>query len=133
MQNPKSIELFLHLTGTTFFALTCLFGHGTARAASHIPPSSVGRHIYQSQCAQCHGDTGKGDGRAACDFTIRPANLTDADYASDSDRSLLRKVLHARKPMPNFETMLTDNERRELIVYLRSLSTDSPTRSEAAR
>lgn len=83
---------------------------------------AAGRRIYRAQCLQCHGERGKGDGRAACDFDARPADLTDPDLADDSDAALLRKVMHARKPMPNYESSFSGGERRAIVAYLRELS-----------
>jgi mono/diheme cytochrome c family protein len=38
-------------------------------------PSS-GKAMYTSYCAPCHGASGKGDGPAASEFKVPPANLT---------------------------------------------------------
>jgi mono/diheme cytochrome c family protein len=92
----------------------------------------AGRRIYRAQCLQCHGEHGKGDGRAACDFEIRPADLTDPDLADESDASLLRKVMHARKPMPNYESSFSGGERRAIVAYLRELASSSAKHAAAA-
>ncbi len=81
-----------------------------------------GRAVYVAQCAMCHGDGGKGDGRAASDFRSRPADLTDPDLADDSDGALIRKIVHARRPMPNFRELLDDREMHEVVAYVRSIS-----------
>lgn len=83
----------------------------------------VGRRIYRAECLQCHGEHGRGDGRAACDFEVRPADLTDPDLADETDEALLRKVMHARKPMPNYESSFSGGERRAIAAYLRELAT----------
>ena len=92
----------------------------TSPDAENNVPS--GRQLYVSHCAACHGDTGKGDGRAACDFTTRPADLTDDATAGATDRELLRHLSHPPKPMPSYDTLLNDTERHEIVRYLRSLA-----------
>ena len=91
-----------------------------APGAERVVP--VGKQLYLAHCAACHGDTGKGDGRAACDFTTRPADLTDDSIAGATDRELLRRLSHPPKPMPSYDTLLDDTERGEIVRYLRSLA-----------
>ena len=48
-----------------------------------IPGLADGRKIYLENCAQCHGDSGKGDGPGRDSMnpkTPPPANFTDADF-----------------------------------------------------
>ena len=103
-------------------AALVLVGTGSSGAA-RVGPS--GRQLYIAHCAACHGDGGKGDGRAACDLTTRPADLTDASIADESDRQLLRRLSHPPKPMPSYDTLLDDAERREIVRYLRTLSNEA--------
>ena len=42
------------------------------------PSLARGAEVYQSQCAQCHGSLGRGDGPAAPGMDPVPANLADA-------------------------------------------------------
>jgi mono/diheme cytochrome c family protein len=36
---------------------------------------TLGERVYREHCAQCHGDTGAGDGSAADQFTVAPTNF----------------------------------------------------------
>jgi len=83
---------------------------------------SQGKEIYLAQCAMCHGENGRGDGRAALDFRTRPTDLTDPELMTDSDGTLIRRILHAPRPMPKFKDLLEETERHELVTYLRTLS-----------
>jgi mono/diheme cytochrome c family protein len=42
-----------------------------------------GKEMFNSYCAACHGKSGKGDGPAATEFKIPPANLTLLSRAHD--------------------------------------------------
>ena len=94
-----------------------------APGAAAANPS--GRQLYAAHCAACHGPAGKGDGRAACDFATRPADLTDASIAEENEGKLLRRLSHSPKPMPSYDTLLDDAERREIVRYLRTLSNEA--------
>src|SRR5947209_16488118 len=83
---------------------------------------SAGKALYSAHCAMCHGPGGKGDGRAACDFKSRPADLTDPDLADETDSGLIRKIIHAPRPMPSFGRLLDENDRREVVAYMRTLA-----------
>ena len=63
----------------------------------------------------------------------RPADLTDPDFADDSERSLVRKVVHAPRPMPSFERLLSESDRQELVGYLRTLAAGSTPSSDKRR
>ena len=49
---------------------------GLAACVDTKPARSTGVEDYAAYCAACHGETGKGDGAAAADQSVRPANLT---------------------------------------------------------
>jgi mono/diheme cytochrome c family protein len=80
----------------------------------------------------CHGDSGKGNGSAAADFEKRPADLTDSEYADASDKELLRKIKRASRPMPDFDRLLSDKEKRDVAAYVRSLAGGESQRGVAS-
>ncbi len=83
---------------------------------------NVGKSVYQSQCVVCHGKGGKGDGPAATAFNPRPANLADAArMARLPDDSLVQVVTSGRNAMPAFANLLSPEQIRELVFYLRTL------------
>src|SRR5262245_7627955 len=96
-----------------------LAGAGEGRRGATTTAADAGRQLYLANCAACHGESGRGDGRAAADFKTRPTDLTDPDLADESVRSLMRKMVHTPRPMPNFEALLSEEQRREVAGYVR--------------
>ena len=83
-----------------------------------------GRTIYLQSCAACHGITGKGDGAAAA--AIRPP-LPDlnAHVPLHPDGELWWFITNgiAGRPMPAWRDALTDDERWDVVNYLRAAFT----------
>jgi len=80
--------------------------------------------IYKVQCSMCHGSTGKGDGPVAAIHKPRPSSFTDAErMAKASDDSLVKVISVGRNEMPSFKKILTEDEIREVVTYLRCFST----------
>ena len=84
------------------------------------PSLARGAEIYQSQCAQCHGSLGRGDGPAAAGLDPRPANLADAAalYAQ-SPLDFYRRITIGvvGTAMPSFETPLSAEDRWAVASY----------------
>ena len=98
-----------------------------------LPPTASAiesaRKIYLDKCARCHGDTGKGDGRDAIRYFPAPTDFTDAKRTSAAtDGELFYKISEGKKPMPVFKNKLTEDERWELVLLLRSFA---PSASDA--
>jgi mono/diheme cytochrome c family protein len=122
MQRRIWLTTALAVAGVSLTFLTATPQTAAAREhAANLP----GRRIYMAQCAACHGETGKGDGRAACDFHVVPSDLTQLDSAEDSDAAIIKKIMHARRPMPRYESILTRDEQLQLAAYIRGLSPEA--------
>jgi mono/diheme cytochrome c family protein len=81
------------------------------------------RVLYSDHCERCHGKTGKGDGPDATKFSTSPRDLTDASRMSaQSDGELFYKISEGRRPMPEFKTKLTEEQRWQLVLLMRSLA-----------
>ena len=76
--------------------------------------------IYTSYCSPCHGDKGKGDGIAAAALSVKPADYTSDLVLNETDGNLFYKMSEGRLPMPQFKTTLTENQRWELVAYIRT-------------
>jgi mono/diheme cytochrome c family protein len=78
--------------------------------------------LYVANCGPCHGPKGKGDGPAAQGLNPRPADHTSAAIQSESDGSLFWKLSEGRNPMPGYKKIFTDQQRWELISFIRTLA-----------
>ena len=91
-----------------------------------LPSESVlssARQIYADECAQCHGEHGKGDGPEARTHSPLPADLTDAKrMATVTDGEIFYQITQGRRPMPSFKRRLTQDQRWQLVLLVRSFS-----------
>lgn len=91
-----------------------------------LPSESVlssARQIYTDECAQCHGERGKGDGPQARTHTPLPADLTDAKrMVTVTDGEVFYQITQGRRPMPSFKRRLTQDQRWQLVLLVRSFS-----------
>ena len=101
-----------------------------------VPPTEstlkAARGIYVEECAQCHGKQGKGDGPKARLHFPAPADLTDSRLMNSvTDGEIFYKISEGRKPMPSFKKRLTEDQRWELVLLVRSfLASSSPSAVE---
>jgi mono/diheme cytochrome c family protein len=94
----------------------------------------VARKLYLDKCAECHGDTGKGDGPQGRMYDPQPKDLTDAAHMNAvSDGELFYKISEGHRPMPAFRKRLTDEQRWQLVLFLRSLSSSAPAGSASQK
>lgn len=117
---------------TAAASLSILFGVAwLVRSGAAPVPRDVeaGRAVYARSCAVCHGDSGRGDGPSAAGFATKPADLTDGRLMNPlPDAFLLNVILHGGSAeglspgMPPFRAFLSDDQARQVIVYLRSLA-----------
>jgi mono/diheme cytochrome c family protein len=80
------------------------------------------KKLYEERCLDCHGSKGKGDGPGASDLDQKPAPFSDARLTPQTDGELYWKITKGRKPMPSYQTKLSDEQRWQLVNYLRSLA-----------
>lgn len=86
---------------------------------------ALGKKIYQRECLECHGKTGKGDGPEASELEKTVGDFTDPKMREQSDGAIFWKISMGRRPMPGFKKLLTDEERWHVINYIR-LAFNSP-------
>ena len=81
------------------------------------------RGIYMDECAQCHGERGKGDGPEAAMHSPAPSDITDVRHMNTvTDGELFYQISQGRKPMPSFKKRLTWDQRWGLVLFVRDLS-----------
>jgi mono/diheme cytochrome c family protein len=80
-----------------------------------------GKKLYTTYCTPCHGNGGKGDGVAAAAVNPKPADHTSEAVQSEPDGSLYWKMTEGRGPMISYKSLLTDNQRWQLVTYIKTL------------
>jgi mono/diheme cytochrome c family protein len=101
----------------------------TNPVAADAPSIAAGKALYEKHCAECHGDTGKGDGMMGEDMDPKPPDLTDAEWKHGStDGEIFTVVRDGVKGtgMKTFGKKLTPHQIWDLVNYLRSIG---PTKS----
>ena len=78
--------------------------------------------LYVANCGPCHGDKGRGDGPAAAGLNPKPADHSSANVQAQTDGALFWKLSEGRAPMPGYKKIFTDQQRWELINYIRTLA-----------
>lgn len=96
------------------------------------PSAARGEGIFMDHCALCHGVTGKGDGPRSAYFVPGGQYIPDmtvAQVLAGRDKELMENIregLH-RLPepsyvMPQFKYILSDEEIRSVLAYVKTLS-----------
>jgi mono/diheme cytochrome c family protein len=90
--------------------------------------------VYQTNCQQCHGPQGLGDGPVGlANYLPPPAKLANRhDLITATDGDLFWDITVAPYAMPVFGTKLTAMDRWAVVSYLRKLQADEAKRGGAA-
>ncbi|HKR07113.1 MAG TPA: cytochrome c [Bacteroidia bacterium] len=94
--------------------------------ASDATSIEAGKKIYIKECNKCHGKKGMGDGPNSADLDKKLEPLNNAEVKGQTDGELFWKISEGKKPMPSTKKTLTDDQRWQLINYIRTFS--SPTK-----
>jgi mono/diheme cytochrome c family protein len=98
-----------------------------------VPASApAARRLYARWCATCHGPEGRGNGPAAPSLIPRPRDFTKGLFKYKStpadqpptDDDLIRVVADGLQAsaMPYFRDLLTADEIRDIVGYIKTLS-----------
>jgi len=93
------------------------FHQGNETPATSAPSAA---QIYADNCAQCHGEHGAGDGYAANQFSIPPANFQAVRPSAAAARRALNEGVEGT-PMAPFKGRLSEAEINDVAEYVRSL------------
>ena len=128
------------LKSVTAFAAEDVLKHGQddwkappldARKINPISPDekaiSLGKTLFTAGCLACHGEKGKGDGPAASSLerdgkTILPGNLSNSMMWQHTDGELFWKLGEGKSPMPSFAEALSEEQRWQVVNYIRTLA-----------
>jgi mono/diheme cytochrome c family protein len=84
---------------------------------------NAAKPLYNEYCANCHGDAGKGDGSDAMMYDPAPSDLTDAPHMTKlTDGEIYYQITQGKKPMPSFRNKLTEEQRWQLVIFVRTFS-----------
>lgn len=83
--------------------------------------TAKGKKIFSQMCIVCHGVTGKGNGVAGVSLDPRPANFLSIDVRNETDGAIFWKLTEGKPPMAAYKDLLTDDQRWELVNYIRHL------------
>jgi mono/diheme cytochrome c family protein len=84
---------------------------------------AAGQNVYDALCVSCHGIWGRGDGLMAASLTPRPRDLGDPAFQSQvKDDALFRIISEGKGAMPGTADVLSVEERRAVIAFVRLLS-----------
>ena len=134
--NHSATKLLLRIF--LFVLVTALFNTAKAQSVPWVAPKDMdnlknalagntsfmsdAKALYIANCAPCHGDKGRGDGPAAAGLNPKPADHSSASVQSESDGALFWKLSEGRAPMPGYKKIFTDQQRWELINFIRTLA-----------
>jgi mono/diheme cytochrome c family protein len=88
----------------------------------------LGKSVFQSYCAACHGDTGAGDGSNSFNLDPRPRDLGDPAFQKKKNDADLADAVRRggsgvglSSLMPPWGHTLNDRQIEAVVVYVRSL------------
>jgi mono/diheme cytochrome c family protein/Tol biopolymer transport system component len=94
------------------------------------PTLAAGRQLYQTNCAICHGASGRGDGPAGVGLSPRPADFTQhmiPGKHTDGQTFLWIKNGFPGTAMPAWGQRLTDEQIWHLVTYIRTFGRNTVT------
>ena len=83
--------------------------------------TAEGKNLYNQLCAICHGNKGKGDGLAGMTLKPRPSNFRSMPVQAQTDGAIYWKITQGRPPMASYKEALTEQQRWQLVNYIRQL------------
>ena len=91
-----------------------------------------GKELYNLYCAACHGEVGFGNGAARGPLGKKPANFHSEKVKMQTDGELFWKLTNGKQDMPAFEKILKEDQRWELVTYLRNIPDRAPMKTPVA-
>ena len=80
-----------------------------------------GKKLYRSRCAVCHGKTGLGDGPGGKALVPQPKSLKAPIVQNQTDGEIFWKISKGRNDMIKWEPILTEQQRWDLVNFIRTM------------
>lgn len=84
--------------------------------------AKAGEELYLKNCKSCHGDPGKNN--VLPGLVPPPVDFASDKYQKNSDGELFYKITQGRGTMPQFKTVLSEEQRWQIIAYSRTFNPD---------
>ena len=81
---------------------------------------AAGKTVYINECLECHGKKGLGNGPKSADLDKAPESFNNLKVKNQTDGELSWKIKEGRKPMPSTKKTLTDDQRWQVLNYIRT-------------
>ncbi len=95
-----------------------------AFSISHVSASPAsGPDTFKAKCATCHGPDGSGSTPMGQRLKVR--DLRSPEVQKQTDEELTTIITNGKPPMPAYGKTLTPAEIRQVVAYLRSISSKS--------
>ena len=100
----------------------------------HVVSVASGAALFRTHCATCHGAGGRGDGPGGAGLPRPPADLTAPHTAQHTAGDMFWWLTHGIPAggMPAFDTVLSEEERWDLINFIRTLAAGEQARQMTA-
>jgi len=83
---------------------------------------ALGKRLYGTDCAICHGKEGAGDGDLAVELKLQLKDLRDPAVKEMTDEEIYKIILKGKKqPMPGEEERFDERDIWIVVNYVRSL------------
>jgi mono/diheme cytochrome c family protein len=84
---------------------------------------AAAKQSYVEHCQSCHGENGDGKGQKAAELSVAPMDFAKAREMRElADGQLFQEITKGQLPMPAFEDKLSEQERWQLVDYVRTFA-----------
>jgi mono/diheme cytochrome c family protein len=97
----------------------------TVRLQNPLQPTSEnlahGKALFETVCAPCHGQFGRGDGSVVHLLAHKPANLLTGVSTNLPDGYVYGYIRNGGIWMPSYDDAMSSTERWQIVLYMRNL------------
>lgn len=132
VEQKASPEIMNKEVSATDKNLSSLAGVSLLELPLSAPSAEKGRTVYEKNCALCHGIKAFGDGPSASTMNPPPANFHSEKIIRETSPYTLYRAIKNGNPgagMPSWEYQLSQEEKWDVINYIRSITHQSDSKS----